>query len=101
MTQAQLAELVDVSDETISRIERGAFEPTISTILGIAEALGVSLDALVQSGPASQLRASPSPIVQQLATRAAQLDPPSQRALLVLAQLLPSASRQHMQRRRR
>ncbi len=46
LTQAGLAEAAAISDETVSRIERGAYEPAISTAVALANALGVSLDAL-------------------------------------------------------
>lgn len=47
LTQAALAELAGVTDETVSRLERGAFEPSLSTAIAIAKALEVSLDELL------------------------------------------------------
>jgi transcriptional regulator with XRE-family HTH domain len=91
LTQADLAERASVSDETISRIERGAFEPAISTIVPVAEALGVSVDSLLGGRATRAIRNPTSALVQQLAVRAAQLDVSSQRALLRLAELLPTA----------
>lgn len=46
LTQAQLAEKADLSDNFIGLIERGEGHPTIQTINRIAEALGVRLGEL-------------------------------------------------------
>lgn len=55
LTQAALAEKVGVSDETISRLERGAAVPSLARLEQIAAALGVGLDELFRS---RRLRAS-------------------------------------------
>ncbi len=46
LTQAQLAERSLVSDEFLSRVERGVKAPSLSTIARVAGALGVSLAEL-------------------------------------------------------
>lgn len=43
LTQAQLAELVDVAFETISRLERGVSIPSLKTLENISRALNISL----------------------------------------------------------
>ena len=43
LTQAQLSEIVDVSVETISRLERGVSMPSLKTLENIAQALGAPL----------------------------------------------------------
>ena len=52
LSQAALAERVGVSTETVSRFERGAYEPALSTAFDLSRALGLSLDALL--APASR-----------------------------------------------
>lgn len=49
MTQAELAEKVNMSQSSIGRIERGKYNngAPISTLLDIAEGLGVELSSLV------------------------------------------------------
>ena len=47
ITQEQLAELIDVTTETISNVERGVSVPSIRTLSLIARRLGVSLAALL------------------------------------------------------
>ena len=46
LTQAQLAERVDISDEFLSRMERGAKAPSLHTAEKVARALGVSMKEL-------------------------------------------------------
>jgi transcriptional regulator with XRE-family HTH domain len=100
LTQAALAEACGVTDETISRIERGRYEPAVSTLLRLAEALDLSLDQLAGEGErlapgGSSKRASgpTSPIVRRLRARIDALTPRAQRALLALAELLPELPR--------
>ena len=44
MTQAQLAERVGVTRQTIIAIEQGRYSPSLEVAFRIARALGVSLD---------------------------------------------------------
>ncbi len=44
MTQAQLAEAVGVTRQTIIAIEQARYSPTLEMAFQIAEALGVSLE---------------------------------------------------------
>jgi len=47
-TQQKLAEKADLSFNAITKIEQGAAKhPTLKTLLKLADAFGVSLDALV------------------------------------------------------
>ncbi len=90
MTQAQLAGASGLSDETIGRLERGAFEPTLSTMLAVQEALGSSaLGGLALPGDDRRY----SPVVRKLAERAELLGTKGQLALLALANLLPDVRR--------
>ena len=50
MTQERLAELVDVSIETIGKIERGVAAPSFDTVEKIASALGLPAPALFGAG---------------------------------------------------
>ncbi|MFM2152261.1 MAG: hypothetical protein RL199_696 [Pseudomonadota bacterium] len=47
LTQARLAEAAGIAEQSLSRVERGAYEPALSTVWAIAHVLGVSLDELV------------------------------------------------------
>ena len=48
LTQEQLAEIIDISPTHMSVIERGVKTPKLDTFVRIANALGVSSDALLQ-----------------------------------------------------
>ena len=48
LTQDQLAEIIDISPTHMSVIERGVKTPKLDTFVRIANALGVSTDALLQ-----------------------------------------------------
>ena len=50
LTQEQLAEIVDISPTHMSVIERGVKTPKLDTFIRIANAFGVSADALLQDG---------------------------------------------------
>ena len=102
LTQAELAEASGVTDETISRIERGRYEPAVSTFFRLADALDVSLDQLARDDRdrergerATPRRApgAPSPIVRRLRARIDALTPAAQRALLAIAEELPETPR--------
>ncbi len=46
ISQEKLSEMADVSTETISNIERGEVEPSIKTLIGIANSTAHSMDSL-------------------------------------------------------
>lgn len=46
MTQQQLADLVDVRRETISRLEKNAYNPSLELAMRIAEVLGKRIEDL-------------------------------------------------------
>lgn len=46
MSQAELAEKVEVSRQTINAIEKGDYNPTINLCIRICKALGKTLDEL-------------------------------------------------------
>ena len=50
LTQAELAEIIEVEQETISRFERGATIPPLSRLADIADALSCPLEDLLRSG---------------------------------------------------
>lgn len=50
ISQAELAEKVGVSRQTISAIEKGDYNPTINLCIAICKALGKTLDELFWEG---------------------------------------------------
>lgn len=51
LTQAELARLVDMAQPNISDYERGMYVPTATTIIRLAQVLGVSTDTLLGLEP--------------------------------------------------
>jgi len=51
LSQMELAEMIDVSQAYIGKIERGNRRVPLSTLIGIAKALQVPLDKLVNYSP--------------------------------------------------
>jgi transcriptional regulator with XRE-family HTH domain len=93
LTQAELAERVGVSVESLSRAERGVILPTVRTLGGIAAALGADLSGLIQGGlvPATHESVSvyESAEARRLKRLVDELDPRSIARLLGIALLLP------------
>jgi transcriptional regulator with XRE-family HTH domain len=87
LTQAALAEAAGVTDETVSRLERGAYEPSLSTVLALAAALGTDVASLA-SGAAQAGPPLTSPLLRRLHAQLERLDVPAQSALLRIAELL-------------
>ncbi len=54
ITQAELAEMIDISTKQISRIEVGDFHPSLNTFLKIAEALKMNLSEFVTQNPQTE-----------------------------------------------
>jgi putative transcriptional regulator len=51
LTQAELALMVGVSRKTINTVENGVFVPSTILALGLARALGVTVEALFSLAP--------------------------------------------------
>lgn len=47
MTQEQLAEMINVASNSISRIERGLLMPALPTLIDICNALGTGADSIL------------------------------------------------------
>ena len=62
LTQKQLAEMLYVSDKTISRWERGNGLPDIDELPRIARLLGISLNELVGEPPTADTHTADSPV---------------------------------------
>jgi len=82
-SQNDLAGMIEVDAETISRFERGTVLPSLRRLWCVAEALQVSLSDLLSQ--ASQL---PEDQTQKLVTAMRELSGPDQQLLLDFANLL-------------
>jgi DNA-binding XRE family transcriptional regulator len=85
LTQAQLAEAVDVTNETISRLERGAYEPALSTAVSVAKTLGINLTDLTA---APEKVSAVSPVLRRITQQLSRLDGRAHSAILSVVELL-------------
>jgi len=85
LTQEALAEKLESSAEWVSQVERGVGCPSIAMLLGIADAVGASPAAIMETAWAG----SDSPeLARELQRAAARLPDSSVRVLLAAAQAL-------------
>jgi transcriptional regulator with XRE-family HTH domain len=93
MTQEQVAELVDLSAQVYSRLERGKALPSLPTLLRICGALRTTPDkVLVNDGRAAEPRSKPVPSVGRLIRMLEGAEPGVVRTLLVVARGLTRPS---------
>ncbi|MBQ8144237.1 MAG: helix-turn-helix transcriptional regulator [Butyricicoccus sp.] len=67
MTQEELGERVDLTSNTISRIERGLLLPTIQTLINLCNALDCGADTILAAYIAADAPIRWSPLAEQLA----------------------------------
>ena len=60
LTQAQLAELMDVEKETVSRLETGVISPTLTRLAQLAKLLDCQISDLIQAHSAETLEQATS-----------------------------------------
>ena len=90
ITQVQLAEWLDVSQQTINAYEVGRRRMSVSALPTLAHFLGVALDELIAEEPKPAKR-GPTPKLQRQMERIQELPKPKQRFVLEAA--LVQASR--------
>lgn len=94
ITQAQLAELLDVSQQTITAYETGRRRIQVSALPVIAHALGATVEALVAETPKTMRKRGPASKLQQQLERLHALPKAKQRMVSeVLDSLLAQAGR--------
>ena len=92
ITQVQLAEWLDVSQQTINAYEVGRRRMSVSALPTLAHFLGVALDELIAEEPKPAKR-GPTPKLQRQMERIQELPKPKQRFVLeVLEAALVQAS---------
>ena len=101
LTQAQLAERASTTDETVGRIERGLLEPGFLIILGLRDAFGLALDSLFSDRSKSVDSPPEQPGTDRISRAYSRLSSVDRRALLSIAEHLPSSSKARPGRSRR
>jgi transcriptional regulator with XRE-family HTH domain len=75
LTQADLAELIGKTEDTVSNIERGFAGTGLDTIMSLAESLDVHVSELFTSPDKTRKKTNTSaPLMEQLIALAGQLD---------------------------
>lgn len=93
ITQVQLAESMDVSQQTVASWEVGRRGVPVSMVPALARTLGVTVEALIGESPQPGKR-GPTPKLQQQLERLSALPKPKQKAVMeVLEAMLAQASR--------
>ena len=93
ITQVQLAQVMEVSQQTVTSWEVGRRGVPVSAVPALARALGCTVETLVGE-KAATVRRGPAPKLQQHMERINQLPKPQQRFVMqVLESVLAQASR--------
>ena len=93
ITQMQLAQVMEVSQQTVTSWEVGRRGVPVSAVPALARALGCTVETLVGE-KAATVRRGPAPKLQQHMERINQLPKPQQRFVMqVLESVLAQASR--------
>lgn len=93
ITQVQLAQVMEVSQQTVTSWEVGRRGVPVSAVPALARALGCTVETLVGE-KAATVRRGPAPKLQQHMERIHQLPKPQQRFVMqVLESVLAQASR--------
>ena len=88
MTQVQLAEALEVSQQTVQSYEVGRRRLPVSTLRLLAKTLSVSLDELMAEGEHAPRKRGPVPQVQRQLERISALPKPKQRAVMDVIEAL-------------
>ena len=95
MTQVQLAQVLDLTQQMVASYEVGRRRVPVSLLPGLADALAVSIEELIGRPPArATAKRGPAPKLQQQLERIAQLPKAKQRFVIeMLETVLAQASR--------
>jgi len=94
ITQVQLAEVLDVSQQTITAYEVGRRRIQVSSLPLIAKTLGVAVEDLVGPEPRAAAKRGPAPKLQQQMDRIAKLPKTQQRFVMqVIDSMIAQAGR--------
>ena len=92
LTQVQLAELLDTSQQTVTAYENGTRRVPITTLPLLAQTLGTSIEELIGGDARRNGKRGPAPKIQQQLERVSQLPRARQRIVSeVLDSLLTQA----------
>lgn len=87
-TQEQLAEAAAINESYIGQIERGEKNPSLETVVSIANALGVTVDYLLQE----EVHVESNSLVEELISVVKDKDPDELRLMLNICRMISEHS---------
>lgn len=84
LTQEQLAEAAEVNESYIGQVERGEKNPSLETVVSVANALGVTVDYLLQE----EVQVRPNGLLDEIMAVARDKDPDELRLMLNIFRML-------------
>jgi transcriptional regulator with XRE-family HTH domain len=84
LTQEQLAEAAEVNESYIGQVERGEKNPSLETVVSIANSLGVTVDYLLQE----EVKVRPNGLLDELMAVARDRGPDELRLILNICKMI-------------
>ena len=84
LTQEQLAEAAEVNESYIGQVERGEKNPSLETVVSIANSLGVTVDYLLQE----EVTVKPNSLIHELMSIAKDKDPDELRLMINVCRMI-------------
>ena len=88
LTQEQLAEDAEVNESYIGQVERGEKNPSLETVVSIANALGVTVDYLLQE----EIHVEPNSLINELISIAKDKNTDELRLMLNICRMISDYS---------
>lgn len=88
LTQEQLAEAAEVNESYIGQVERGEKNPSLETVVSIANSLGVTVDYLLQE----EVHVEPNSLINELISVAKDKDTDELRLMLNICRMISEHS---------
>ncbi len=88
LTQEQLAEAAEVNESYVGQVERGEKNPSLETVVSIANSLGVTVDYLLHE----EVNVEPNNLINELISIAKDKDPDELRLMLNICRMISEYS---------
>lgn len=88
LTQEQLAEVAEVNESYVGQVERGEKNPSLETVVSIANSLGVTVDYLLQE----EVNVEPNSLINELISITKDKGPDELRLMLNICRMISEYS---------
>lgn len=89
LTQEQLAEAADINESYVGQVERGEKNPSLETVVSIANSLGVTVDYLLQE----EVKVEPNNLINELISITRDKDPDELRLMINICRMISEYSK--------